>query len=248
MRAHSWFVEHREDFATGSLERGEMVVFREHLTRCEECRDATAELEHQLRWLPLGVTPVAPPPGLTRRLAAGVLDRRRTMPRWVLPTALAASAVIAAGIWTQERRAVRALAAEVDDLRRTLVSRDARLAATLDTLSSIRQANRVLQTRLAIPGVEANVVVFEQESRNQWTVVVHGLPPAPAGQRYALWFMCEKGMRQGAALPSGSGSVVLVIAKPTDLGAVLSASVTQESEAMTNGMPLSKREIGALTL
>jgi hypothetical protein len=161
---------------------------------------------------------------------------------------LAAAAVVAAGLAVERWTGVVARDRQIEQLRVQLVRGENRLAATLDTLSSIRRANRVLQAQLLVGGSRATVVVFEEEQRHQWTVVVHGLPPAPAGERYALWWVCEKGMRQGAALPAGQGAVVLVIAKPTDLGAVLSASLTQESESMVGGMPTSKREIGTLEL
>jgi len=249
MKAHQWFVEHREDFVVGTLERQELSAFRDHLERCPECREAIGEIERDLRWLPLGAAPVTVPPGMVRQLANGVLDRPRRNPwTWLVPAALAASTVGAAWYGLDQRRRATVLGRELAEVRAGLLERDGRLAAVLDTLGSIRTANRVLQAQLAIAGRRATMVVFETDRTQQWTVIVNGLPPAPAGERYGLWFLCEKGMRQGAALAGTSGTAVLVVAKPTDLGAVLAASVTLESERMVDGMPMAKREIGLIKM
>jgi hypothetical protein len=248
MRAHQWFVEHREDFVIGVLERREREAFRDHLRRCPECREAVEAADHDLRWLPLGAAPVPVPPGMVRRLATGVLERPARRRRWLVPAALAAAALAAIGLATRERRATRDLEVELARLRAALAAQDAALAAAIDTLRSIRMANRVLQTELGVAGRRARVVVFETDRTRQWTVMVTGLPPAPTGQRYAIWFVCERGMRQGAALPRADGTIVLVVSKPTDLGAVLAASVTLESVAMSNGMPVTKLELGVLKL
>lgn len=248
MKAHQWFVEHREDFVAGTLERRERVAYRDHLERCPECREAIEAIEHDLRWLPLGAMPAPVPPGMVRRLANGVLERPGGRWRWVIPAALAASTVGAVWFGLREHRTALDLADQLARARTLMVVQDAHLAATLDTLSSIRTANRVLQTQLAIAGQRATIVVFENERTQQWTVMINGLPPAPAGERYGIWFVCEKGMRQGASLPGSRGTTILVVPKPTDLGAVLTASLTVESERMTNGMPVSKRELGALKL
>ena len=77
MNPHDWYVENRAGFVARALEPDEERTFREHLPRCEECLREVSRLERELAWLAMGAAPVAPRPGLTRRLAAAVLDRPR---------------------------------------------------------------------------------------------------------------------------------------------------------------------------
>jgi hypothetical protein len=67
--AHDWYVENRAAFLARTLEPGEERTFRDHLVRCDECARELARLERELAWLPMGVAPAAPAPGLARRLA-----------------------------------------------------------------------------------------------------------------------------------------------------------------------------------
>jgi len=248
--AHDWFTEHRAEFATGTLAGDEALRFADHLEHCEECRQAVAQLEHDLRWLPMGATPMAPPPGLTRRLTEGVLDRGPRRRPWLMPTALAASIALTALVAWQSRRDSSRLHAEVERLRAEAAATDARLAATLDTLSVIRSATRIMQAKLEMAGERAGLVIFEDAATHRWTVVVHGLPEPPAGQRFALWFECEDGMREGTALPQTmEGTAVLVVPMPQDLGTVMAASITQETMPVTPGaMPEKKTELLHLKL
>ena len=79
MTAHDWYIENRAAFVARSLERGEERTFRDHLVRCDECTREVARLERELGWLPMGVAPVAPPPGFARQMAAEILDRPKPL-------------------------------------------------------------------------------------------------------------------------------------------------------------------------
>lgn len=193
MTAHDWFIDGRQDFVARALEPGDEALFREHLERCEECRAAVAALEHELRWLPMAVEPVAPRPGFTHRVVRAVtgtgdwgLGKKRT--RWLLPVAAAAAVVAAVGIGVRGERRVGLLSHELDALR--------------DTLSVLRQANRVLQTAISMDGHQGGMMIFADEKTHRWNVVVYGLPPAPSGERYAFWFLTgDKGMVRGPDVP-----------------------------------------------
>lgn len=249
MSAHDWFLDHRGEYATGDLPAAELARFSEHLTHCADCRAEVEQLERELAWLPMGASPVSPPPGLTRRLTEAVLQSRPRR-RWVVPAAAAAALLLATLAGWQARGTTLRLTSEVDRLTALVALTDAQLAATLDTLSTIRAATRVVRAELGMAGAGAGLIIFEDRATQRWTVVVHGLPDAPAGERFALWFVCERGMREGAALPTTlSGTAVLVMPIPQDLGAVLAASITRESlPAEAGAMPERKLELLNLRL
>src|SRR5262245_2722899 len=187
MTAHDWYVENRAGFVARSLEPGEERTFRDHLIRCEECSREVARLERELGWLPMGAPPAAPPPGFSRRMAVEVLDRPNRWRRRV-PLAAAALLALAAG--------AGALASRRDgrELEALLVARQARLAALEDTLSVLRRANMVLQTQISMNGHQGGMLIFQDAASHRWCVIVHGLPPAPAGSKYQFWFITETGM------------------------------------------------------
>src|SRR5690242_5805497 len=127
MTAHDWYLENRVGFATKTLDAKEAESFANHLSRCEECRTAVAQIESELAWLPMGTTAVAPRPGLTRALLERVLPPPRL--RWwrsVASVASAAALVLVVGVWTEGRRQVRALTT-------TLQARQGRLSALEDS-------------------------------------------------------------------------------------------------------------------
>lgn len=187
MSTHDWYIENRAGFVARSLEPREERTFRDHLVRCEECTREVARLERELGWLPMGAAPVAPPPGFSRRLAADVLDRPNRWRRW-LPLAAAAVLALASGAAALSERN------EGRDLRDLLLARESRLAALEDTLSVLRRANMVLQTQISMNGHQGGMLIFQDAASHRWCVIVHGLPPAPVGNKYQFWFITESGM------------------------------------------------------
>lgn len=187
MSTHDWYIENRAGFVARSLEPGEERTFRDHLVRCEECSREVARLERELGWLPMGAAPVAPPPGFSRRMAADVLDRPNRWRRW-LPLAAAAVLVLASGAAALSERN------EGRDMRALLLARESRLAALEDTLSVLRRANMVLQTQISMNGHQGGMLIFQDAASHRWCVIVHGLPPAPVGNKYQFWFITESGM------------------------------------------------------
>ncbi len=224
MTAHDWFVEHRAAFATRALDQDEEQLFADHVTRCPECAAAVEAIRSDLRWLPMHVQPVAPPPGFTRRMVDGVLTPRR-VPIWRrmgLPMALAASTVLALGLAWQARRGQQ-------EMRTQLALVEQESIALRDTLSIMRQAARVLQASIDVGGTPAGLVIFADETSHRWKVVLHGLPVAPAGESYQFWFVCPDGMVRGAEVnPVAGEPVILTLGMPEGSGPVLGASLTME--------------------
>lgn len=235
MTAHDWFVEHRVDFAVRTLDEADEAAFREHLPRCEECRREVARIERELAWLPMAAAPVPPPPGMTRRLVDGVLGgRQRRWTRWVAPAAAAASLLLAVGVWQAGERREAALEAE-------LGRREREVAALMDTLMIVRRAERVLQARIEMDGRTGGMVIFADAVTHRWNVVVHGLPPAPPGERYQFWFICSDGMVRGAEIESApAGPAVVTLEMPSGAGEVMGAALTMEPGSNTTGPPRGK--------
>ena len=221
MTPHEPFIDQRLDYATGQLDEAERRAFERHLAGCEECQLEVARMEADLRWLPLGAAPVRPSAGFAERAAArGVGTRRRPPPGWLVPAALAASAL----------------------LRQHTVA-----AALRDTLSIMR-GGRVLQADVEVGGSRGGVLIFADEISHRWNVVVHGLPPAPPGYRYQFWFVCSDGasdMVRGTAIAADSRRPTMFTtgmpqpeACPTVRGAALTEEPMAESQGPPRGKPL----------
>lgn len=223
MTAHDWYIENRSAFVARSLEPGEERTFRDHLVRCDQCTREVARLERELAWLPMGVTPVAPPPDFVRRMATGILDRPARWRRRV-PLALAAGlALVAGGAAVTARNEGR-------DLRTVLAARETRLMALEDTLSVLRQANMVLQTQISMNGHEqGGLLIFQDAVSHRWCVIVHGLPPAPSGNVYQFWFITESGMVRSVEVDATmQRPAFMTLTMPGVASPVMGAALTME--------------------
>jgi hypothetical protein len=187
MKAHDWYVENRSAFVARSLDRAEERTFIDHLVRCEECTHEVARLERDLAWLPMGITPIAPAPGMPRRIAGRILDRPSPW-RLIVPYGLAAAiALLAIGVEARGR-------AERSRLQGEVAIREQRLSALRDTLSIFQGAQQILQAKISMNGHDGGLVIFQEPISHRWYVVVHGLPPAPSGNVYQFWFITTSGM------------------------------------------------------
>lgn len=222
MSTHDWYAENRAAFVSRSLEPDDERTFREHLPRCEECLREVARLERDLAWLPMGVTPVAPRPGFTRRIVASILDRPS---RWrtAVPLAAAAVAILAAGVVGWQAREDRR------QLESRLAAREDRLMALEDTLSILRQTREVSQTRIAMDGHEGGLLIFQDKVSHRWFVVVHGLPRAPAGSVYQFWFITTSGMVRSVEVNADpTRPAYLTVGMPPVPAPVMGAALTVE--------------------
>jgi anti-sigma-K factor RskA len=235
VNGHHWFVEHRMEYATRTLDDDDLATFEVHLANCEECRAEVARIEKELAWLPLALPPAAVRPGLRRRIVQHALGESRVaVPRWLPAAVVAAGVLLAAGGWLAGHRQVRPLETELAALR-------TRATALADTLSVMRRAVRVLQAQVDLDGGQGGLVIFADDVTHRWSVVVHGLPPAPAGTGYQFWFICTDGMVRGSALMvPGTGSTMFTTGMPESGGAVLGAALTLEPVGVSTGPPRGK--------
>lgn len=228
MTAHAWYIENRSAFVVRSLESGEERTFRDHLIRCDECTREVARLERELDWLAMGVAPVAPGPGFARQMAAEILDRPSRWRRY-LPLAVAAGlALVSLGVSMSARSDGR-------ELRARLASKESRLAALEDTLSVLRRANMVLQTEISMNGrQQGGLLIFQDAVSHRWCVIIHGLPPAPAGSKYQFWFITETGMVRSVEVNADTRRpAFMTLPMPRVAAAVMGAALTMEP--MANG-------------
>ena len=242
MNPHDWYIEHRVDFVARTLDSDDETSFADHLRRCDECSSAVESIERDLAWLPMGAPPVRPRPGFRHQIVRNVIgDRHPGWRRWIVPIALAASVVVALGLYLPERR-------ESNRLARALAISTGELTSLRDSLSVMRQAARVLQTSISMNGHEGGLLIFADDISHRWNVVVHGLPPAPAGETYQFWFICSDGMVRGATVTSEPGRpVFLTLGMPAKGGTVMGAALTMESKSNRSPEPRGK-ELAHLTL
>jgi hypothetical protein len=231
MNPHEWYVENRAAFVARSLEPDEERVYRDHLVHCTECAAEVETLELDLAWLPMGVTPVAPDPGLSRRIAGTILDRPNTWRRRV-PYALAAATLfLAVGLGMRGR-------AEGTRLRSLLADTQGRMMALEDTLSVLRSANQVAQIPISMEGRHGGLLIFQDASSHRWCVIVHGLPPAPAGNVYQFWFITETGMVRSVEVNADtSRPAFLTLPMPPVPAPVMGAALTVEPAVSRSSEP-----------
>ncbi|HEY7612934.1 MAG TPA: anti-sigma factor [Gemmatimonadales bacterium] len=238
MRTHDWFVEHRLEYATRTLDGDDARSFEAHLADCDACREEVARAEHDLRWFAMGLPPAMPSRGLTRRIVNHVLQGERARPqRWRMPAAIAAATVLAVGGWYLGRAGA---------LRRELAGQRVAVAALQDTLSIMRQANRILQANVDVDGARGGLLIFADEATHRWNVVVHGLPPAPTGRHYQFWFICGESadsMVRGTEVPVDERRPTMFatdMPEPQSCRSVLGAALTEEPASESTGPPRGK--------
>jgi hypothetical protein len=229
MTPHDWYVENRAAFVARTLEPEEGRVFADHLRRCEECRREIAQLERELGALPMATAPATPRPGLTHQLATAILARRQWWRRTLPPLAAAAVLILAVGFGLRERGTRSALQAALAD-------RDRELSALRDTLSIMREAQRVVQRDIAMGSHKGGLVIFDDPVTHRWNVVMHGLPAAPAGSVYQFWFITGNGMVRSVELRcEDNRPAFATLDMPKTPGRVMGAALTVEP--MVNQSP-----------
>lgn len=239
MSAHDWYIENRIPFVTRALDGDEHSLFAGHLERCVDCQKAVAALEHELAWLPMGVTPVAPRPGLTGRFAERVLRKRPSRWwRWAAAVATAASLLVAVRVSTEAH-------SRITQLSGALAVSQGQLNAIKDSLSAIVGAERVLQETVRHDGYEGGFLIFYDQDTERWNVVVHDLPPARAGEEYQLWFITSRGLLPGPALQvNGARPTFLTLPAPGRtrdvVGAVLIVGPPDGGSGRPRGVELAR--------
>jgi len=234
MTDHDWYSDHVLEYVAGQLEPSDADMMRQHLVQCAECRAAVEQLEEDLRWLPMAVSPAAPRPGFTARVLQAATGREQRSP-WSrsVPWALAATTILSAGLAWQRQGEVATLRRQLSDSVAALGEVRAMAASATDTLSVLRHATRVAYSSLASSKHAGGVMLLDDPTTHRWYVVAYGLPPLRPGQRYQFWFVGSDGMAKGSPLVlSAEGMARLTTDMPVvPPGRILGAAITIESDA-----------------
>jgi anti-sigma-K factor RskA len=204
-------------YAADQLDPAERDELRQHLAEgCPLCAGALAEAEAMLAQVAAAQPVVSPPPGALKKIlekvgadravhSAG--SRHSTGSPWkivatALLTAAASVAITAAIFWHFTRGAVHAL--QASDL-------------SLVSLASQTQPS-------------AHGRVLWDRDHNRWHLAIFDLKPPPPGKTYELWFITTDGAKVRADTfdPDASGTVMVSVAVPPNLGAIKMAAVTDE--------------------
>lgn len=235
MTTHEWFIEHRTAFVTRSLEPDEERSFREHLAGCGECRAELERIEGELAWLPMGVRPVIPRPGLTRALVDGAIGTRPRAPRWLAPVGIAAALLLAVGSFGWARHSVELARARYERERTVLLQE---LAMARDTLGIIQTAAKVRHANIIMGKQEGGLVIFADEKTHRWNVVVYGLPVPVSGQVCQFWFITDTGMVRGVQVRIDRNSpAFMTLPMPPTGGKVMGAALTIEPAGSSMDRP-----------
>ncbi|HEY8257816.1 MAG TPA: anti-sigma factor [Gemmatimonadales bacterium] len=231
MSSHDWYVENRAAFVARSLDSDEERTYQQHLVHCEECAAEVRRLEQDLAWLPMGVTPAAPAPGLARRMTGAILDRQSRWQRRLPYLLAAASLLLAIGLGMRGRT-------EGTRLRSMLTDTQSRMLALQDTVSVLRSAQHVLQIPISAEGRRGGLLIFQDAGSHRWTVIVHGLPPAPQGNVYQFWFITESGMVRSVEVNADtSRPAMFTLPMPPVPAPVMGAALTVEPAISSSSEP-----------
>ena len=169
-------------YALDALDPEERRTFEAHLAGCEHCQEELSSFWETTEALAVAVSGPAPSAELRERILADVRAeppqvvvpfeprRRRAVP--VLAAAAAITAVVAlgSGLWASS------LSNELDDTRAALDRERAAAEVLVDP-----DARGV-----SLQAGDGQLVV---DPDGQAVLVLHGLPPAPAGKTYETWIV-----------------------------------------------------------
>lgn len=202
--SHDEWLDRADLYALGALDGEELGRFEDHLdSGCEECGRQLRETREVLLQVPRSLSPLAPSPDVKRRLMARVArEAADSTPRAALArrrlswarVGLAASVLLLIGLvgfaawddWNL-RNQLRDLDAEAVMLRSQLVQRK----DIIRYLDDPEVAIIPLAGLGPSPGASGRVL-WLQSDRSGY-LLSRGLPPAPAGHKYAVWAIAASG-------------------------------------------------------
>ncbi|WP_306370824.1 anti-sigma factor [Nocardiopsis sp. CC223A] len=190
-------------FAVDALEPEEAHRAERHLTECEDCRRDLVEFRETAARLARAEA-VEPREQVWRALRAEAERTRQEPPRRTRP-ARASSRVRNLARWAPWGLAA-ALALFCTLLAGTLVSANERLAAQEARTAEMEALLAAADTNmLEAPLGDARATLFASYDRDAAVLVVEGLPQAPEGMNYRMWWFSGGEVRPAGVLEASGG-------------------------------------------
>jgi anti-sigma-K factor RskA len=219
-------------YAVDALDDAERLAFEQHLSGCADCRAEVAELAAAAHSLG-ALTEATPPPSLRASVLSGISQVRPLPPLREdavapAPDAVASGgpeastpssdAVSTDGVVVPLRRRSRAstwlaaaVAAAVVTIGGVAWSPWSDDTTTLSAVEQVAAADDAMSVTSTKGQLKAEVAYSRQ--LGQAAITVAGLPPAPEGKTYQLWFVGADEIARSAGLltpgEDGRGSMVL---------------------------------------
>ena len=96
----------------------------------------------------------------------------------------------------------------------------------------------VTQANIAMDNYRGGLVIFRDAVSHRWCVVVHGLPPAPAGNVYQFWFITTTGMVRSVEVDANSTHpAIMTVGMPGESAPVMGAALTVEPAVNRSSEP-----------
>ena len=213
--AHEDYKEMLPALALSAIDAEDAHALNQHLSECDECRRGLADWENTAASLALSANPAEPSPQVRTRIMDAVRNEKGASAREpqeasrVVPfpqsrraawTSFGQVGAIAAAVlcvvlilwiivlWQQNRALRRDMDALTSQYR--LIEEEARRSTDFVAILSLPGA-RLASLQGSGPGAGANAqFVYDRSGRAM--LMANGLPPAPTGKEYQLWFIVGK--------------------------------------------------------
>ena len=203
---HEDYKEMLPERALSTLDAGDTVALNEHLLVCAECRRELETWEATASLLSLSTTPMEPSATVRERILKQVREEHRTQTvkndaARVVPFTPRSRAMsyglIAAGLvctllisWiailSRQNRAAMAELQKVTEQNKAIQAQLARDHEIVKILTGPGSKITPLVATTSVPGARARLAY---DPKGQALLVAEGLPAAPQGKGYQLWFI-----------------------------------------------------------
>ena len=238
MTPHEQYGDDLPLYAVGALTKEESKQIEQHLATCAECREELRSFGEAASHIAMAVPASAPPAHVRTQLLAR-LEREqpatapvtsappsRTQPArerqrlsawfWLPAFATACLAILAVGLWVQDRALIRELR-EQEHITADLQANQQvleRARALIETLTAADAEHVTLAAAGAKPQPSAKAVYSPQQ--HSLVLLAGNLNPLPANKVYELWLLPASGAQPvpaGTFQPDASGSATLVLSQ-----------------------------------